>query len=346
MEKDKSQSSSLTDWKFWLGLLLSGIFLFLAIRNVDLNKTWQAIRCANPAFLICAALLQIIHYMFRTLRWGILLRPLKETGFINRFHSTIIGFAANCVLPARLGEFVRANFLGQSEKISKSSVFGTIVVERFFDGFTLLLILVIGLVGTTFPEEWQKIALKLRSTGILLFAGYILVIIMLWTFKYKSRFFLGLINRLLFFLSDKYRDKILDIIQNFSLGLIVIDTPAGWLKAVLYSVVLWSIPLYQIQLVEYALGIHLPFIAAFIILTMGALGVIIPSSPGFIGTYHLAVQYGFIFYNINKAEALSGAIILHAVFFFPTILFGLISFFLMQGHFNETGNTWASNHKL
>ena len=335
MEKNKPRSSSLINWKFWLGLLISGIFLFLAVRNVDLIKTWHVIRSANPVFLLYAVLFQMVHYIFRALRWGVLLQPIRETRFINRFNSTVIGFAANCVLPARLGEFIRANYLGQSENVSKSSAFGTVVVERFFDGFTLLLILVIGLMGTVFPEEWQKMALKLRSTGFVLFAGYILVISMLAAFKNKSDFFLTQLNKFLFFLSRKSRQKILDIIQNFSQGLILLQTPTGWFKAVSFSILLWFIALCQVQLVEYSLGISLSFIAAFIILAMGSLGVIIPSSPGFIGTYHLAVQYGFIFYNIHKEEALSAAIILHATFFFPTILFGLISFLSMQGNFKK-----------
>ena len=110
----------------------------------------------------------------------------------------------------------------------------------------------------------------------------------------------------------------------------MIRTPAGWFKAVLYSIIIWFIPLYQVQLVEYSIGLTLPFIATFLILAMGSLGVMIPSSPGFIGTYHLAVQYGFIFYGINREEALSAAIILHGVFFFPTIFFGLVSLIFLQ----------------
>ena len=81
------------------------------------------------------------------------------------------------------------------------------------------------------------------------------------------------------------------------------------------------------------IGIELPFTATFLIMAMASLGVIIPSAPGFIGTFHLAVQYGFLFFGIAKEEALSAAIIWHAAFFFPTIFFGALC--LLYIHFTE-----------
>ena len=70
-------------------------------------------------------------------------------------------------------------------------------------------------------------------------------------------------------------------------------------------------------------------------MAMAVFGVIIPSAPGYIGTFHLAAQYGFLFYGTGKEEALSAAILWHAAIFFPTILFGLIFFLLLQISFGR-----------
>ncbi|MBW1804785.1 MAG: flippase-like domain-containing protein [Deltaproteobacteria bacterium] len=330
--KNSKEPNRSVNWKFWAGLLISALFLFLAFKEVDVGRTWAVIRSADIFPLLLVGVIAVFQYVIRAWRWRILLEPIKETRFSNRFLSTLIGFAANCVLPARLGEFLRANYLGHTEDISRSSAFGSIVVERIFDGFTLLLVLMIGLVATTFPEQLRAMAGSLRTAGLLLLLVYILIIIFLVGFKHKAEPFLHLLERLLFFLPAHLLVKIIDIVRNFSLGLVLVNTASGWTRAVFYSLLLWFTSLYQIHLVVHSFGLELPFISTFLILAMASFGVMIPSAPGYIGTFHLAVQYGFLFYGIGKEEALSAAIMWHASFFFPTILFGFIAFLILQSY--------------
>ena len=329
------------NWKLWAGLLISALFLFLAFRKVDMARTWIVIKSADFFPLSLVIVITFFQYVIRAWRWDILLEPIKKTGFLNRLSSVLIGFAANCIFPARLGEFIRANYLGHIEDIRGSSTFGTIVVERLFDGFTLLLVLLIGLMGTTFPGEWRSMSGSLRATGFSLFIFYILLIIFLMGFKYKARVFLNLLERVLFFIPHHLRSKIIDMIWNFSLGLVPLKNPQRWVQAIFYSFLLWFSSLYQITLVEQSIGLTLPFIATFIIMAMASFGVMIPSAPGFIGTFHLSVQYGFLFYGVGKEEALSGAILWHAAMIFPTILFGSIAFLLLHasvGRLSENTN--------
>ncbi len=331
----KHINRSAKNWKLWIGLLISALFIYLAFRKVDLPKMWGVIKYSNLSLLALVIFITFFQFIIRAWRWGILLEPVKKTGFLNRLHSTLIGFAANCILPARLGEFIKANYIGRTESISSSSSFGTIVVERLFDGFTMLLVLLIGLIGTTFPAELGSISGSLRVTGFFLFLLYALLIIVLVGFKYKAKSFLRLIEKVLFFLPHYLRSRIIDIIWNFSLGLVITKNPYKWCQAVFYSFLIWSLALCQIELIEQSIGLTLPFIATFIVLAMASFGVMIPSAPGFIGTFHLSVQYGFLFYGIGKEEALSAAILWHATFFFPTIFFGFISFLILQASFDK-----------
>ena len=323
------------NWKLWIGLLISALFVFLALRNVDMARMWAVIKSADLFFLFMVIVLTFFQFVVRAWRWRIFLEPIKETGFLNRLSTILIGFGANCIFPARLGEFIRANYLGHTEGISGSSTFGTLVVERLFDGFTLLLILMIGLIGTNFTGQWQAISGGLRTTGFFLLFLYIIFILILVGFKYKTRRFMDLLNRFLFFIPSHLRPKIMETIWNFSRGIVLVRNPFKWFQIIFYSLLIWFVNLYQVEMIERALGLELPFIAAFLIMAMASIGVMIPSAPGYIGTFHLSVLYGFLFYGIGHEEALSAAVLWHGVVFFPTLIFGLMAFLLVQMSFGR-----------
>jgi glycosyltransferase 2 family protein len=328
---NKSDNSNTPiNWKLWAGLFISAIFLFLAFRGVDLPHTWLILRNSNFSFLFLAIVITFFQFVIRAWRWRVLLKPVKETGFSNRLLSTLIGFAGNCIFPARLGEFIRANYLGQREGISGSSVFGSIVIERIFDGFTLLLVLMIGLLAINMPDELSDVSGKLKGTGITIFIVYILIVIFLIGFKYRTNTFILIIEKILFFLSNRFRSKIVNIVRNFSEGLVPMENSLSWGLAVFYSFFLWFTSLLQICFIEASIGISLPFITTFILLSIASFGVMIPSAPGFVGTFHLAVQYGFLFYGVAKEEATAAAILWHAAFFFPTIIFGIAALLILH----------------
>jgi hypothetical protein len=317
-------------WRVWLGLLISALFVTLALRQVDLSRMWLVIRTADPVLFSLVILLNLFQYVVRAWRWSILLEPVKKTALSSRLYALMIGFAANCILPARLGEIIRANTLGQREHISTSSTLGTIVVERIFDGLTLLLFLMIGLMGTTFSEEWRSVGASLKATGLFLLVAYVLLICFIIGFKIKARLFLDLLNRLLFPLPGRVRSKTVHIVWNFSVGLAMTKSPYQWALVIFYSLLLWFASLCQIKLVELSIHLEMPLIAPFLVMAMASFGVMIPSAPGFIGTFHLSVQYAYLFYGIGKEEGLSAAVLWHASFFFPTLILGLFCFLLLH----------------
>jgi uncharacterized protein (TIRG00374 family) len=329
VKPDRSTAKPIS-WRVWLGLLSSALFVYLALRQVDLSRLWLVLRTADPLLLSLVILLILFQYVIRAWRWSILIEPIKKTAFSSRLYALMIGFAANCILPARLGEIIRANYLGQREHLSASSTFGTIVVERIFDGLTLLLFLMIGLMGTTFSEEWRSVGVSLKATGFFLLVAYLLLIAFLIGFKVKAKLFLNLLDRLLFLVPRKFRSRIIDVVWNFSLGLAMTRRPHQWVLVVFYSLLLWFASLGQIKLVELSIDLRMPLIAPFLVMAMASFGVMIPSAPGFIGTFHLSVQYAYLFYGIGKEEGLSAAILWHASFFFPTLTLGLLSFLLLH----------------
>lgn len=327
MDKARDNNRDI-NWKLWVGLLISALAIYLALRNVDLVMLWEVISGCSLTFLLLSALIHLFQMVIRAWRWNILLSPIKKTGFSNRFMSVLIGFAANCVLPARLGEFIRADQMGEREQISRSSTFATIVVERLIDGFTLLLVLFIGLMGVAFPDDMGSVSTGLKSAGITLFISYSLIIIFLVGFRLRPDRYLAILNKALFFIPIKAKSKLIDITVKFEHGLTPVKGLNKWGIVIFYSLLLWSLSLFQVLFIGYSIGISLTFISLFLILSMAVFGVMIPSAPGYIGSFHLAVQYGFIFFGISREMGLSGAILYHASFFFPTIFFGLIAYII------------------
>lgn len=314
------------DWKFWTGLVISAVFLYLALNRVDLASLWGTMSSAGPLALSFAVLVVLLQYPARALRWGVLLAPLRATSFRNRFLATLVGFAANCLLPARLGEFIRANYLGASEGVSRSYAFGTIVVERLFDALTLLAVLWAGLLLTDFPPGYGALEGALSTTGLILLSAYALVVLLLAGFKWKAHACIGLLERILFLVPGRFRFRILEIAWNFSTGIVLLRGVRSWARAVLFSLLVWFLGMIQILAVAQALGLEIPISAPVMILAFASLGVMIPSAPGFIGTFHLAVQYGFMVHGFSPEESLSAGILLHASFFLPTVIAGVIAF--------------------
>ncbi|MFO7785803.1 MAG: lysylphosphatidylglycerol synthase transmembrane domain-containing protein [Desulfatiglandales bacterium] len=314
------------DWKFWTGLVISAVFLYLALSRVDLTGLWDIMSSAGPLALSFAVLVVLLQYPARALRWGVLLAPLRATSFRNRLLATLVGFAANCLLPARLGEFIRANYLGASEDVSKSSVFGTVVVERLFDGLTLLAILWAGLLLSEFSPGYGALRAGLSAAGLILLSAYALIILLLAGFKWKAHACMRLLDRILFLLPARLRSRIIEVAWNFSVGIVLLKGLQSWAWAVLFSLLVWVLGMVQILAVAMALGLEISFSAPLMILAFTSFGVMIPSSPGFIGTFHLAVQYGFLVHGFTPEEGLSAGILLHASFFLPTVVAGVIAF--------------------
>ncbi len=317
-------------WKFWLGLLISVVFLYIAFHNVDLSLLYLSIKSTNILFFIPIVVLTFSFYFIRALRWFHLLEPIKKIGLFSLFSSTVIGFAANYVLPARLGEFIRANYIGRMENISKSASLATIVIERLFDVFTILLMVLFVILFNDFPSEWESIEKALKAGGFFLLILFIVSIFLLIGLKRKTHTFLNIFGRFLFFLPHKIRKRIVDMLKDFSNGLVLVKGPSQLFAVIFYSLTLWCLTAFQIYILCFSMGLSLPFLAPFFILILLCLSVTLPSAPGYIGTFHVACQYGLIFYGFSKEKALSMAILLHASGFIPTVILGSLLFLLQH----------------
>ena len=125
-------------WQFWLGVLISVLFIGLALRGLRLDEFWSTVQSANYWWLLPGIAVYFVAVWVRAWRWHYLLGPVKKIPTKTMFPITTIGYMGNNIYPARAGEVLRAVILKRREGVSISASLATIIVERIFDGVVML----------------------------------------------------------------------------------------------------------------------------------------------------------------------------------------------------------------
>ena len=318
-----SDQRSWLDWKAILGILISAALLWYAFRDVDLVDVWAHVREANLSLLLLAAIVATLPFPLRALRWRPLLKPtLPETRFRPRFAATAIGFMVNNVLPARVGEFARAYALTRMEPIRVSASFGSLVVERIFDGIVVVLLLLVALAWPTFPElsgrDFGSIALWVGGIFAL---GFGCLLLMVLRPERSVRWFEGTVARML---PRSVRRPVVDAMEAFLEGLGAIRDSRLVAEIFAWSVVVWLVGALGIWVGLLAFGIQVPFVAAVFLQSVIALAVALPSAPGFFGVFEAAARIGLVeVWGVASSPALAFAIGFHLAGFIPITVIGL-----------------------
>lgn len=310
------------DLKFWLGIGVSCFFMVLLFRKIDFRQLASALKTMDFRYLLPAVLLTFLSYFMRAVRWKYLLQPEKDISLSSLYPATIIGYMANNLLPARLGEFVRAYTLAEKEGLATPAVFASLVIDRLFDGFTVILMLLITLLTITFPPVMQDAEAAVKLGGILTFVFYCMVIVFLVLLKRRTSRSLSLIASLLKPFPARFSDRIIPLLGSFIGGLRMSSRNGHRLAIIISSLLVWIFVVFPVNLVLQAFSIHLPIAASMFIVILLVFAVMVPASPGFIGTYHYACYKGLSAFAIPEPTAVSIALVLHALGFFPVTLAG------------------------
>lgn len=310
---------------YLLPVILTFLFLYLAFVNVDLKKSINLITNASVLWLSVYILVFFISHYIRALRWKIMVKPVKaDASIFNLFGAVMIGYGVNCVIP-RLGEVYRGLFIGRWEGISRSTMFGTVIIERIIDtgSFALAsLISVFLFPGNLFAEIlWLKTSLIIGFASILFISVFIVIIV-----KFEQKFTVTIVNFIARFnknLSEKLSGVFSTLISGFS----SIRGFASIFKVVIYTsfiLLLYALNSYvgffMLDMQNYG---EINFAMAWVFMTISAYGVVIPT-PGGTGSYHiisifvLTNLYGFE-YELSAAYALLTHFISYFVFIGSTI---------------------------
>jgi len=309
--------------KFLFGLAVSALCLYLVFRNIDLIALQKSLSEVRYGYLVVVLGLILLFTYFRALRWKYLLIPVKEVRTADLFEITTIGYLANNVLPARIGELVRALILGKTEGISSAASLASIVTERFFDVITLLFILAAGSRHLPLPEETKG-----RAMALIIGAFGIILLFML-LMRYRQDWLLQMGNKLITPVSRKLADRVQRSIQDFGHGLMVLESKKDLLMVAVLSIFIGLSMGGIYYFAALGFGIILTFSKLLLLVSMIFIGITIPSSPGFIGTFHYFCIKGLLLGGVkNKSLAVSYAIVTHLIQYIPECLGGL--FFLWK----------------
>jgi uncharacterized membrane protein YbhN (UPF0104 family) len=289
-----------------VGVPLSGLFLWLAVRDVDLGAVWDALTAAQVSYVVLALVAIAAVYIGQAARW----RQIARTPWIStpRFAEMVVsGVAVNNVLPGRLGDVLRARWLQVDAGIPGGRALATVFVDRIFDVFALVAFLVVSLPFVTSAEWLTRIAVG----GLVLLGtlGLVLIAARVYT-RRRSR------DRL------RRRGIVRRLVRDTVEGLAAPPGPRQGAALVVLSLATWSMWALAAWLVARSLGIELSPVEALFVTSVVNLGVAIPSSPGFIGTYQWLAVSALTLIEVGANEALAFSILMHAVWYVPTLVVG------------------------
>jgi len=333
--------------KLIIGILIGVVFLTWAFRNVDFAEFWNTLKTAQYRYFILALAISMVIFALRAYRWKYLLILQKNIPFLPVFSATSIGFFANNVLPFRAGEFLRAYVIGRGERISKSAVLATILVERIIDVLTLLFIAVIAIVFLPIPKNTHYETIK--YFGIILLIIELSAIIFCFMLVTRRDFTLRVTDRILGILPKKIQEMGKNIINSFLDGLEIMKAAQHFFRLIVSSFAIWFVAFLQIYIMLSAFNVNLDIstmiVASIVDMVLISFALTIPSAPGFVGTFHAAAKEGLVMFSVDANIASGFSVLLHLSSIIPITITGFffflrenIKFYAAQAEFQENSS--------
>ena len=304
-------------WRFWLGIFISALFLFVALRNLHLGEMWQEARSAQFGWIVPGVAVYFFGVWARTWRWDYLLRPMKRVPLRKLFPVVVIGYMGNNVYPARAGELIRAYVLRRREGISISASLATIIVERVFDGLVMLLFVFIGLPFFPMPSwlQWMVAAMS-----VLFFGALLVFMVLAIKTEWAEALYSWVIQRLV---PKRFKDSAWGFAERFMTGLHSLRSARDVLMLFVTSVVIWLAETVKYWFVMHAFNFSVPFWVLMLMNGIVNLATTVPSSPGYVGTFDAPGIEILATFGVQRSLAASYTLVLHAALWLPITLLGV-----------------------
>jgi hypothetical protein len=287
------------------GLAISAVFLWLAIRDADAAEVKDALDGAQIELVLLAVVVLGTGYFFQALRWR-RVANVSRPGLRRFYEMVICGLACNNVLPVRIGELLRARWLSREAPMSGGRALGTVALDRVCDVVTLAVLLVIGIQAVPTPGWLKRIVVGALVALVVLAAALVFA---RWYTRTRER-------------DRRSRGRVRRIVRD---TIDMLGEPVGRRRAAVWlglSAVAWTLGTFAVYVVARSVGIDLAPLDAVFVASVLALGVAIPSSPGYVGTYQLLGVESLGLLDVPVNQALAFSILMQASWYIPTTLVG------------------------
>jgi uncharacterized protein (TIRG00374 family) len=297
------------------GLLISIGLIWLIIEKYDFESTWKIVRETPISFLVIMMAIYLSTFIFRTIRFKLMLIDFPEFRFRHILKSLILGFAGNNIIPARGGELLRMEYINRETNISRTTALTSIGLEKVLDAVVLLSFLLAAGIFFLKTNEYFIYIIKVIS----------LVFIPTITFLIASRIWGGQIIKWLGLRNGKFFKFFSKQFMNFYAALSFLKADINTLQILVISIFIWFLEglVFVLGLKAIGLGSSL-MLMGIVALCIVNFGILIPSSPGYIGLFQAAFIVALASFHIPETDSLAAGIIIHSCQFFPITLLGMI----------------------
>lgn len=313
-----------------LGLIISGVALWMVVRSIDVGATLTTLATADLRLLILILGIIALQVVLRAIRWSHLIPTTPRIGFARLIPPLLIGYLGNAVLPARLGEPMRAVIVSRRERIDMVQALGTVLLERIIDVASLAPIALLAAIVTRAPMWAIQVAAITTIAGgtvvaVLATSGIQPLLRMADRLALTRRASVrSVTRRLAYVLGGSSRRRPMALAAGISVTAWMLDAASFWLAA-------------------QALGIEISFAAATLVAAITVLGTAIPSAPGYVGTFELAASSIAIALGVPPESAVAMAILAHAMTLLPPAVAGTVSLIVVGGTLGEVATAARSD---
>lgn len=308
--------------RFLLGMVIGGVLLFLSLKNVSVSAVKEELEHIGYTWVLIALCFYWVELSLRIVRWRVLLSQVKPP--IAGHHVSIAflsGYAANNVLPAKLGEAFRADLLGRLANVSRLTAFGSIILERLFDMVVVLAMTAWGVlfITTAHPDVLEDV-----NRGLVILAAPIAILVVLVYFVVLKKG--SLLNVKIIALGVKA--------QNLSKGLHILEDTSSYLKLTAATGLIWMLNCLAIWSIMMALGIQLGVSQTILLIGITGISAAIPAAPAGIGTLQYAFHLCAVLFEFSSAAALVASTMVQlALLGSATVVGALCYSYAVSNHF-------------
>jgi glycosyltransferase 2 family protein len=299
-----------------MGVVVSALFTYVAVRHAQLRETGHALAETHYIWLVPSLAVLALAFFIRAVRWQSLFAPDQRPPLRHIVTSLFVLYVANAVLPARAGEAARTVTLNRTAKTPIAQIVGTVFVERAEDVLSLVLLLFV-LLPWLPAVSWLQAAAYL-AVALVFVLAVCAGILLVWGER-AARLVLRPLSRLSFV----QRDSLERAPEEFTRGLVGLVSPRIAIVSFAWTTLSWLVLGMGFWLVLKASGIGLSPLAGQLVVIGIGLAMILPSSPAALGLFEGAAVVVLTAYGVNESEALSYALVLHALNVLPLLVIAL-----------------------